>query len=135
MAGTIKINWNFAASINGGPQVGAFEPAIEVSAYDYIKVTLPAPASGSTASSTDVHLQPASTAGAVSMVAILSEKYSDKVSYTVDSVATARVLDGPHVFLGPGAVSFLNSTGPQKLTFANSLPAAVTVQVLVGRAV
>src|SRR5436305_3989719 len=133
MAALIKINWSFNASIDGGPQLGAFQPAFDVSAYDYIKVTLPAPAGGATSTSTDVHLQPGTAAGTVVLLAILADKYSDKISYTVDAVATARVLDGPHVFLGSGAVGFLNNAPPQKLTFINAVPNAVTMQILVGR--
>ena len=133
MAGLIKINWSFNANINGGPQLGAFQPAFDVSAYDYIKVTLPPPSGGTASTSTDVHLQGGTAAGTVVLLAILADKYSDKISYTVDAVATARVLDGPHVFLGSGAVGFMNNAPPQKLTFVNAVPDAVTMQILVGR--
>jgi hypothetical protein len=128
----IKINWNFTASIDGGPQLGAFEPSFDVSAYDYIKAMLAAPASGSTSTTTEVHLQPTPGAGTVTMVAILADQYSNQVTYKVDDVQTDRVFDGPHVFLGTGAVGFLNDP-PKKLTFTNKLPSAVTVQILVGR--
>jgi hypothetical protein len=197
MGAPIKINWSFNASIDGGPQVGAFKPSFEVSAYDYVKVTLagtapaarpqvaaapvvaapvaspagpgaqpakdaakdpekldaptrstgtatatvatataaaapaapPAPAVAGTA----VRLQPGVGAGSVLLVAILADQYSDKITYTVDGDATIRTLDGPHVFLGAGAVGFLGGAPPQKLTFTNALAAPVSVQILVGR--
>jgi hypothetical protein len=134
MAAPIKIAWNFNASIEGGPQLSESQPSIEVSAYDVIKATLAAPVAPATSTATDIHLQPVSTAGAVTMLAIVASKYSDKISYKVDAVATDRVFDGPHVFLGAGAVGFLNATAPQKLTFTNTLAEAVSVQVLIGRA-
>ena len=96
-------------------------------------MTLPAPASPATSTTTAVQLQPSTGAGAVALVAILADHYSDKITYTVDGVTTVRVFDGPHVFLGPGAVGFLNTAPPQKLTFVNALTTAVTVQILVGR--
>ena len=52
----------------------------------------------------------------------------------IDGAAPDRVLDGPHVFLGAGAVGFMSAGNPQKLTFTNSSTDAVTVQVFVGRA-
>ena len=130
MATALKVNWSFTSQIDGGPQLSASQPSIDVSAYDYLKQVLPAPAPGGS-TVTDVHLQPNTVA---KMVAILADKYSTKVTYQVDGAAPDRVLDGPHVFLGAGAVGFMSAGNPQKLTFTNSSTDAVTVQVFVGRA-
>jgi hypothetical protein len=130
MAAPINFNWSFTSQIDGGPQFSASKPSINVSAYDYVKQTLPAaPIGGST--NTDVHLQP-NTAAMV--VVILSDQYSGDVAYQVDGAGPERVLDAPHLFLGAGAVGYLSAGGnPQKLTFNNKVTATVNVQVFVGR--
>lgn len=126
---TLKVTWSFTSQIDGGPRLSASTPSIEISAYDYVKQTLPAPAVGAS-TKTDVHLQPDTSA---KMVAILADKYDPKVTYQVDGGGAERVLDGPHLFLGGGAVKFMSTTNPQKLTFTNSSTGAITVQVFVGR--
>lgn len=130
MAATLKINWSFTSTIDGGPQLSESQPVIEVTAYDYTKQVLLAPVAPATSTVTDVNLP---SATAAQMVAILATKYSDKVNYEIDGAAPARVLDGPHIFIGPGAVAFLGATAPKKLTFSNSSTDMITVQVFVGR--
>jgi hypothetical protein len=133
MANPLKVNWSFTSQIDGGPQLNASQPPLEITAYDYMKQTLAAEAGG-TPSVTDVHLQPDTAA---KMVAILADKYDAKVTYQVDGKGPDRILDGPHVFLGAGAVGFLSTLtppeNPQKLTFTNATTDAITVQVFVGR--
>jgi hypothetical protein len=130
MAGTLKINWSFASRIDGGPQLSESQPVIEVMAYDYIKQTLLPPVAPATSTTGDVNL----VVGAnPQMIAILSNKYSDKVTYEVDGAAPDHVLDAPHLFLGVGAVAYMGSANPKKLTFTNKSTDTITVQVFVGR--
>ena len=49
MATALKVNWSFTSQIDGGPQLSASQPSIDVSAYDYLKQVLPAPAPRSSA--------------------------------------------------------------------------------------
>ena len=130
MAAPLKFSWSFTSQIDGGPQFSQSQPSIQVSAYDYVKQALPAAAAGGS-TTTDVHLQPDTAA---QVVAILSDKYDTNVTYQVDGAGPQRTLDGPHLFLGAGAVGFMSAGNPQKLTFTNKLTSAVTVQVFVGRA-
>ena len=112
MAAPLQINWSFVSKIDGGPQLSESQPVIGVTAYDYIKEVVSA-----SSSSPDLNL-PSSTT--VQMVAILASKYSDKVTYLIGGAGgTKMVLNGPHIFMGSGAVAFLGSTFPAKLTFKN----------------
>jgi hypothetical protein len=124
-----KITWQFQATIPGGPSVLLNQPSIDFAAYDVVSLTIPAGASN-----VAMAVQPASGAGDVVFLVVNSSQYDPKLTYTVDAIGTSHALDGPHVFVGAGAVSLLNNTAsPQKLTFNNTLTADVTVQVITGR--
>jgi hypothetical protein len=128
MGAPLTVNWTFTSQIAGGPQISESQPAIGVWGYDYVTKTLAGASTG-----IDVHLEPATTTA--SMVAVLADQYSTNVTYNVDGGTDVRKLDGPHLFLGQGAVAYMSSLGnPQKLTFANTGTGTVTVRVFVGRA-
>jgi hypothetical protein len=124
-----NINWQFQATIPGGPVVILSLPTIPVSAYDVVAVTVPA-----SATNVAVPIQPSSTPGDVVFLVVSSSQYDLGVNYTVDTLPATHALDGPHMLVGSGAVSFLNNTAPpQKLTFNNTLTKDINVQVVVGR--
>lgn len=126
-----NINWQFQATIPGGPVLILNQPVTAVDAYDVVEVTIP-----KSASSVAVPVQPSTAAGDVVLMVVSSSQYDSGVKYTVDALADTHALDGPHILVGSGAVGFLNSAAPpQKLTFSNSLPNDIKVQVLVGRKV
>ena len=126
-----NINWQFQAAIPGGPSVLLNQPSITVAAYDVAAVDIPA---GS--SNFDIPIQPSSSTGDVIFLVVSSSVYDPGINYTVDALTAAHVLDGPHVLLGGGAVSFLNSSAPpQALKFNNTLTKDINVQVVVGRKV
>ena len=130
MPGTLKINWSFTSRIDGGPQLAESVPVLDVSAYDFIKQVLPAPVGPAVSTTTDINLGLGTNPA---MIVILASKYSDKVKYDVDALAVDHVLDGPHLFIGSGAVPFLGAASPKKLTFTNASTDPITVQVFVGR--
>jgi len=124
-----NINWQFQATIPGGPVVILNQPIIPVDAYDVVSLTMKAGTSN-----VAVPIQPSVTAGDVVFLIISSNIYDVGVNYTVDGLSAVHDLDGPHVLLGSGAVSFLNNTAPpQKLTFNNTLTKDINLQVVVGR--
>jgi hypothetical protein len=124
-----NVNWQFQAAILGGPSVLLNQPGIPIAAYDVATVDV---AHGVT--SVDVPIQPSTGTGKVVFLVISSSVYDPNLNYTVDALAVKNVLDGPHVLLGSGAVTFLNSSAPpQKLVFNNTSAKDVTVQVVVGR--
>ena len=126
-----NVNWQFQAAIPGGPSVLLNQPGITVAAYDVAAVDI-APG----ASNVDVPIQPSSGAGDVIFLVVSSSLYDPGINYTVDALTAAHVLDGPHVLLGSGAVSFLNSSAPpQKLVFNSTATKDANVQVVVGRKV
>ena len=131
MAANLQINWSFVLNIDGGPQLSEAKPVIEVLAYDYITAPL-APGVLDTPSKAEVN--PPSVTGTQTIV-ILATKYSDKVGYKDAAAEDAplHVLDGPHIFIGRGAVAFLGDTTPNKLQFFNKSNEDITVQVFVGR--
>jgi len=125
----VNINWQFQASIQGGPSLAINQPQIQVAAYDVVQKAL---ADGDTA--VVVPIQPDSTPGDVVFVAISSDRYGAKLTYKVDKLKTTNVLDGPHLFIGVGAIAFLNSSQPaSSLSFSNALGKPANIQVLVGR--
>jgi hypothetical protein len=88
------------------------------------------------ASSVVVPIQPSAAAGDVFFLIVSSTIYDAGVTYKVDALPAVHALDGPHVLLGSGAVSFLNSSAPpQTLTFSNTLTKDINLQVVVGRKV
>jgi hypothetical protein len=124
-----NINWQFQATIPGGPVLILNQPAIPLGAYDVASLTI---AAGT--SNVAVPIQPSATAGDVIFLVVSSSIYDAGVNYTVDALPAVHALDGPHVLLGSGAVSFLNNTAPpQKLTFNNTLTKDINLQVIVGR--
>jgi hypothetical protein len=125
----VSVSWQFQAALPGGPSLTVNQPSIQVSGYDVVAVTVPA-----SAASVAVPVQPSATAGDVILMIISSSKYDSGISYTVDAVGVSHVLDGPHVLIGSGAVSLLNSgAAPQKLTFKNTLTSDIDIQILAGR--
>jgi len=127
----VNINWQFQATIPGGPSFIINQPAIQVEAYDVVAVAIPASASG-----VAVPIQPSSGSGDVVFLVISASQYDAGLSYTVDAVGNAHVLDGPHTLVGSGAVGLLNSAAaPQKLTFTSTVAKDINVQVVVGRKV
>jgi len=126
-----NISWQFQAAISAGPSVLLNQPSITVAAYDVASVDIPA---GS--SNVNVPIQPSAAAGDVIFLVISSNLYDPGINYTVDALTVAHVLDGPHVLLGSGAVSLLNSSAPpQKLVFNSTATKDANVQVVVGRKV
>jgi hypothetical protein len=126
-----NITWQFQATIPGGPALTLSQPMIPVAAYDVVVLTIPA-----STNNVAVPIQPSSTPGDVVFLVVSSSQYDAGVNYTVDAVAATHVLDAPHILVGSGAVSLLNSASPpQKLTFNNTLTKDINVQVVVGRKV
>jgi hypothetical protein len=123
---TEKINYSLSFQVVGGTTVPV-AGTIESEAYEKIQVNIPA---GST--NLNVNLQPTGTKLAQFLL-IKASKYSTDLSYKVNAdTGTAIVLDGPHVFVGNGAVAILD-TAPAKLLFSNKLTEDVTVDILLGR--
>jgi hypothetical protein len=131
MAAAIPISWTFNYQVGGGPGAILSTPVINVDAYDVVKVVIAAGATNST-----VDLQPDTAAKKVQFVAISADQYdAAKISYTIDKDATVRTLDGPHIFLGSGAVGFMSATAPGAILVTNALATPVTLQVVIGRSV
>ena len=126
---SIKIKWDFGFRVDDGARVVLSSPALEVDAYDVVKVSIPK--SGGTAS---ILLQPATGTDKVSFVTISANHYGSTLTYTVDPDATVRKLDAPQILVGKGSVAFLNSTGnPKQVDFTNGLAEDVDLQIVVGR--
>ena len=122
---TESINWSLNAQIVGGPKIMASDTE-EIEAYDKIEVTIENGAIDKV-----VEIQPGG-ADKVQFLVIKSEKYSDDLTYKVNSLTDIIKLDALHVFIGTGAVGLLGGT-PQNLSFTNELLDPVSVEILVGR--
>lgn len=120
------INWTVSLQVPGGPRLGQSD-ALAVEAYDKISVTLEAGASD-----VDVEVQPSSTAGQVSLLALMASAYAPELTFSADGGSTTRPLVAPVCLIGAGAVSLLDAT-PQQLQLANRTDDPVTVDIVVGR--
>jgi len=124
MAEVIKYSLSF--QVVGGtsiPVTGKLEPE----AYSKIQVEVPAGASDLT-----TNLQPSGTKLAEFLL-IKSSAYGVDLSYKVNlGTATPIILDGPHVFIGNGAVAIRDSD-PTQLLFSNASSEDVTIDILLGR--
>jgi len=125
---TISVNWKFQAAVQGGPNLAADQPPINVAAYDVIQATIPA-----TTPTFTVHVQPITATGQLLFFALTSDKYDAGLTYTVNASATVHTLDGPLLLIGGGAVGLLDAAPPQTLTLGNTLAAPANIQILVGR--
>lgn len=124
---SIKVNWSFNATVQGGPKLSIVDkPALTVGAYDLVTATIDAGAAG-----VNVDLQPSNTAGDVVLLVITSDTYDSTITYSAGGGAIT--LDGPHLLVGAGAVGLLGATPPVALSFDNPLADPIAVQVLVGR--
>lgn len=119
-----KINWNYAINVISGPQVSQ-TGVIDVDAYDKFTVTIDKSASQT------VELIPGAAGNKVEKVKLLVLSPSgSSLSYTANGQEVP--LDGPHVFIGTGAVQLLGQfTG---LTFKNDdAQNAAVLQIIIGR--
>ncbi len=121
-----KINYSMSFQVVGGvsiPVTGKIEPE----AYEKIQVDVPAGESDLA-----TNLQPTGT-NLGEFLLIKSSVYGEALTYKVnDAAATPISLDGPHVFIGKGAMAILNSA-PTQLLFSNGLSGNVTIDILLGR--
>ena len=123
MAETIKYSLSF--QVAGGLSL-PISSEMAVDAYEKIQVAVPAGATDMT-----INLQP-DGAHLAAFLLIKSSAYGDSLTYKVNTSTTSIVLNGPHIFIGNGAVSILNSS-PTKLLFSNALTGDVTIDILLGR--
>ena len=123
MTETIKYSLNF--QVVGGTSV-PISSEVAVDAYAKIQVAVPAGTTDLT-----INLQPDGD-NLAEFLLIKSSVYGDDLTYKVNTSTTPIVLDGPHVFIGNGAVSILDAS-PTQLLFSNGLTGDVTIDILLGR--
>ncbi|MCX6028836.1 MAG: hypothetical protein NT169_05990 [Chloroflexi bacterium] len=125
-----KMTWALNLQVAGGPKL-AVTQLLEVEAYDKVVVEVNA---GDTDKEVNVLPGGAGLAQFICITLTDPKKYSDQLTYKVNSAASPTViaLDAPHLFLGKGAVKLLDAA-PSKLFFSSTLTEDVTVQILVGR--
>lgn len=121
------ITYSISAQVANGPKISESK-ALAVEAYDKTQIVV-----ADAASDLEVNIQPDGS-GLAQFVAITATAYGATLTYKVNSAASTTViaLDGPHLFIGTGAVSLLDAA-PTKLFFSNGTGADVTVNILVGR--
>ncbi len=122
-----KITYSISAQVSNGPKISESK-LISVEGYDKTQVSVV-----DTAADFEVNIQPAG-AGLARFLCITSSAYDSTITYKVNSAASPDEipLDGPHLLVGAGAVSLLDSE-PTKLFFSNGSGADVTIDILVGR--
>jgi hypothetical protein len=125
------IKYSVNVQVVGGPTVPIIDK-VEPEAYEKIQITVSAGAADK-----EMNLQPGGN-NLAEFLLIKSSSYKDAdplhtLTYKVnDTGATAITLDGPHIFIGKGAVGILDAA-PTKLFFTNSLSNDVTIDILIGR--
>lgn len=111
-----NINWQFQATIPGGPVLILNQPAIPPGAYDR--------GFAHHKSRGQQRRGGYSTLCDTRRCGLPDRKLQLQhiLTYTLDALPQAHALDGPYVLLGSGAVGFLDSTAPpHTLTFDNTL--------------
>ena len=118
--------------IPNGPQI-PFNQTLDVDAYDKIDVIVEAGASGK-----KIELQPGAS-GQVQFLAIVSDWYSDDLSFKINSSASGTdtfALDRPLLCMGEGGVALFDPA-PKTLFFSNATSGATAkdanIQILIGR--
>jgi hypothetical protein len=120
-----KITWSASVVISSGPRVSVSD-SLQVEAYDKVTITVE-----STNENVEVELQPGA-ADKVMFFMIKSSLYHEKLTYTVEGSTKDLALDAPHLLVGAGAISLLD-TDPTKLTLRNDSGDPATIEVIVGR--
>ena len=126
MSETIVLAIN--VGVPNGPTM-SINQTIVVDAYDKFDVVVPDSPTGPT--TVNIQLLPSKT-GAVKFLMVSSDLYDEKLSYKINSASTVYMLDGPHLLIGGGAVSLLNSV-PEKLVLTNGTGKNAQVRILIGR--
>ncbi len=128
-----NLSVSIEAGVSGGPSVSASH-GIQITAYDSVEVTIPGAADLGSATDVAVDVQPTAAAGQVLFLSISSSRYGANLEYDVGGGSTNVALDGPHVFVGQGAIALLGAV-PEQLTFRNGLGDGLnaTLTILVGR--
>lgn len=140
----IKLNWAFNLTIDGKLNIPVAPPEVAVTAYDVIRVDVPAatdPPPGSAPgtplvpATASVDVQPSTAADRVLAFLVTADKYDAKLSFAVPAGTGTKAvaLDGPQLFLGAGMVSALANPFPQKVTFTNTKKEPFAVTLFVGR--
>jgi hypothetical protein len=123
---TERLSYAVSVQVTTGPKMSASNQ-LEIQAYDKAQVIL---VDGD--SDIQVNIQPDGV-DLTHFLSITASVYSSSLTYKVnDAAATEIQLDGPHVFIGAGAVGLLDPA-PTTLFFGNATGGDVRVTVLVGR--
>lgn len=126
-----KIKWTVQFQAIGGPGISKSDE-LGVEAYDRILATIP---KGGVVKK--VEIQPSPDPGDVKLIVVTAKTFGSGLTYKPGDMAgpvgPVSAMDGPHVFIGAGAVALLGANPPQALYFSNNLTEDVAVQVLVGR--
>jgi hypothetical protein len=121
-----KIKWSTTFDVALGPRIME-SGSTETGAYDKLHLEL----AGNDVD-IDTAIQPSGNPGDVKLLVLRASKYDVGVTYSADAGATKRVLDGPVVLIGAGAVSLL-ADPPKTLRFTNPDANPVSIDILVGR--
>ncbi len=118
-----KINWSYVIQALNGPSISGAD-SLEVDAYDKIEVTI------AKDKDQEVNLVPTPAMSLLVIKPFINPTAPDK--YLSYKVGTKDVnLDGPHLFIGAGAVSLLD--GATSLTFTNDTGDEAVLIILIGR--
>jgi hypothetical protein len=126
-----KISWMFKANVTGGPSI-TVDGLIPIEAYDMVEALVPKKGE-TTGSVATLEVQPSTAL----FLLIKASDYpiNNPLEYKIgesSSTSSSHTLDGPHIFIGSGAVSFLGNS-QNTFTFTNTCDKDLTVYILVGR--
>lgn len=125
-----KIKYSINIQVVGGPSI-PISDQINLDAYDKTQITI---AKGGN----DIEVV---LPGLSQLFFIKASSYPDAdasadksptLIYKVnDKSKMPKLLNGPHLFIGTGAVGMLDTAAPTKLFFSNSLSIDVTIDILI----
>lgn len=126
-----RIAWTTSAEVSTGIAIQGGQ-AVEVGAIDQVSVSVPAKPADDPAVPVQVEIQPSNQAADLRFFALVSNRYSADLAFTVDGGTEDIPLEAPLFVMG-GAVSVLLGAPPQSVTVTNGSDQPVEITLLVGR--
>jgi hypothetical protein len=130
-----KISWTLDVQVEKGPTFHK-EQYVSVDAYDYIEVDVDKIADPNNPVPKQIFIHAGGDSGPVQFVLINSDKFSDDLSYSIDSdeadAANRIKLDGLQVLMGKEIAGQIADDFKEIYIYNNS-DSKVRIQVLVGR--
>ena len=126
-----SIAWTSSAEVSTGISIQGGQ-AVLADAIDQVSVSVPAKPESDPPVPVEVDVQPSNQADDLRFFGLVSSRYGDAITLSVDGGTADIPVEAP-VFAMGGAVAKMLGAPPQKVTLVNGTDSAIEVTILVGR--